>query len=256
MIVLENVSKHYGDSSAPAIANISLRMESESLTVLLGESGCGKTTALKLINRLVEPTSGQISIDGENINALDPIELRRRIGYAFQGIGLFPHMNVAQNIAVVPELLGWERSEIEARAIELLEMVGLPPALYAARYPTELSGGQQQRVGVVRALAARSRILLMDEPFAALDPITRDELQSELKELQQRLGLTIVLVTHDVTEALLLADQIAVMKNGALLAHDKPANLIANPPHEYVQQLMQMPQRQAAKVAELAQHQS
>jgi osmoprotectant transport system ATP-binding protein len=256
MIELENVSKCYGQKPAPAVANVSLQIRAESLNVLLGESGCGKTTTLKLMNRLVEPTSGRIMIDGEDVNTLDPIDLRRRIGYAFQGIGLFPHMSVAQNIAIVPELLGWARSEIESRTNELLEMVNLAPAQYAQRYPAELSGGQQQRVGVVRALAARARILLMDEPFGALDPITRDELQTELKGLQHRLGLTIVLVTHDVTEALLLADRIAIMKDGALLAHDTPANLIADPPHEYVQQLMQMPQRQAAKVAEFAPHAS
>lgn len=252
MIEFENVSKHYPGSSAAAVDSVSLQIEAESLHVLLGESGCGKTTALKMMNRLVDATSGRISFDGEDINTLDPIELRRRIGYAFQGIGLFPHMSVARNIAIVPELLGWPASDISARTSELLEMVGLDPDRYAERFPSELSGGQQQRVGVIRALAARARVLLMDEPFGALDPITRDELQTELRSLQQRLGLTIVLVTHDVTEALLLADRIAVMKDGALLAHDSPAALIAEPPHEYVHQLMQMPRRQAARVAEFA----
>ncbi len=252
MIEFDEVSKHFTGASAAAVDSISLRIEAESLNVLLGESGCGKTTTLKMINRLVEATSGRIHFEGQDIATLDPIELRRRIGYAFQGIGLFPHMSVADNVGVVPDLLGWSAGDIAARTSELLDLVGLDPSVFAKRYPAELSGGQQQRVGVVRALAARPRVLLMDEPFGALDPITRDELQRELKSLQEKLGLTIVLVTHDVTEALLLADRIAIMKDGALLAHDTPAALIANPPHEYVQQLMEMPQRQAAQVAKFA----
>ncbi|MGD2166707.1 MAG: ABC transporter ATP-binding protein [Gammaproteobacteria bacterium] len=252
MIELESVSKRYTGDSAAAVDDVSLRIDAGFLHVVLGESGCGKTTTLKMMNRLVEASSGRITFEGQDITTLDPIDLRRRIGYAFQGIGLFPHMSVAENIAIVPELLGWREADITARTNELLEMVGLEPELYAKRFPGELSGGQQQRVGVVRALAARSRVLLMDEPFGALDPITRDELQSELRNLQVRLGLTVVLVTHDVTEALLLADRIAVMKGGRVLAHDTPAALSAEPPHEYVQRLMQMPQRQAAKVAQFA----
>lgn len=248
MIRFENVSKQFGPRTAPAVENLDLQIESESLTVILGESGSGKTTTLRLINRLIDATSGRILIDGRDITTLDPIELRRSIGYAFQGIGLFPHLSVAQNIAIVPELLRWPSADIESRITELLELAGLDPDTYAQRYPGELSGGQQQRVGVARALAARSRILLMDEPFGALDPITRDELQSELKRIHERLGLTIVLVTHDVTEALLLADRIAVMKGGALLAHDSPGRLLASPPHEYVRNIMQMPQRQAERV--------
>jgi osmoprotectant transport system ATP-binding protein len=252
MIEFENVSKHYPGGSAAAVDSVSLRIEAESLNVLLGESGCGKTTTLKMMNRLVDATSGRIRFENEDIAALDPIDLRRRIGYAFQGIGLFPHMSVAENVGIVPNLLGWSAADIASRTTELLELVGLDPAVFAERHPAELSGGQQQRVGVVRALAARARVLLMDEPFGALDPITRDELQRELKSLQEKLGLTIVLVTHDVTEALLLADRIAVMKGGRLLAHDTPAALIADPPHEYVRRLMEMPQRQAAQVAEFA----
>lgn len=249
MIEFENVSKHYGTDSAPAVDNVSFHVETGSLNVILGESGSGKTTTLKLINRLAEATSGRIAVDGRNITALDPIELRRQIGYAFQGIGLFPHMSVAQNIGIVPELLNWPAPDIAHRTNELLELIGLAPAEYAERAPGELSGGQRQRVGVARALAARPRVLLMDEPFGALDPITRDELQSEFRTLQQQLEVTVVLVTHDVTEALLLADQIAVMKDGALLAHDSPTALMSTSDNEYVQQLMQMPKRQADRVA-------
>jgi osmoprotectant transport system ATP-binding protein len=252
MIEFENVSKQFPGSPAAAVDSISLRIEAESLNVLLGESGCGKTTTLKMMNRLVDATSGRISFDDEDIATLDPIELRRRIGYVFQGIGLFPHMSVADNVAIVPDLLGWTPTDIAARTSELLDLVGLDPSVFAERYPAELSGGQQQRVGVIRALAAKPRVLLMDEPFGALDPITRDELQRELRSLQAQLGITIVLVTHDVTEALLLADRIAVMKDGVLLAHDTPATLTAKPPHEYVRKLMEMPQRQAAEVAKYA----
>lgn len=249
MIEFENVSKHFSGSERAAVDNMSLRVEAESLLVLLGESGCGKTTTLKMINRLVDATSGRITFDGQDVTTLDPIALRRQVGYAFQGIGLFPHMSVAENIGIVPTLLGWAQSAIDTRTNELLELVGLDPQVFATRYPAALSGGQRQRVGVVRALAARPRVLLMDEPFGALDPITRDELQRELRALQQRLQLTIVLVTHDVTEALLLADRIAVMKDGVMLAHDTPAALIAEPPHDYVRQLMEMPRRQAAQLA-------
>ena len=252
MITLEAVSKSYARSTAPAVSDVSLTVAAQSLLVLLGESGCGKTTTLKMINRLVEPSSGRISVGGNDIHSVDPIDLRRQIGYVFQGIGLFPHIDVAANVATVPRLLRWPAAKIRSRVEELLEMVGLPPADYRHRYPGELSGGQQQRVGVARALAASPKVLLMDEPFGALDPLTRDELQRQLKELQVSLGLTIVLVTHDVTEALLLADSIAVMKAGVVLGHDAPSRLIADPPHEYVRALMEMPKRQAAKVAKMA----
>ena len=252
MIELEAVSKSYASGAPPAVEKLSLAIDAGSLHVLLGESGSGKTTVLKMINRLVERSSGRIRLDGEDIDAIEPIALRRRIGYAFQGIGLFPHMTVAENIAIVPELLGWEPGAVAARTDELLELVGLAPATFRPRYPRELSGGQQQRVGVARALAGRARVLLMDEPFGALDPITRDELQTELRRLQRTLGLTVLLVTHDVNEALLLADRIAVMKDGRLLGHDTPARLLNDPPHDYVQALMAMPRRQTARLAELA----
>ena len=252
VITLEHVSKAY-PAAVHAVRDVSLAVEPESLLVLLGESGSGKTTTLKMINRLVEPSSGRITVAGEDVRALDPIDLRRRIGYAFQGIGLFPHLDVAANIATVPRLLRWPAPAIAARVDELLEMVGLS-AEFRGRYPRELSGGEQQRVGVARALAARPQVVLMDEPFGALDPITRDELQAELKMLQQSLGLTIVLVTHDVTEALLLADRVAVMHDGVIVGHDTPTRLLASPPHDYVRALMEMPQRQAGRLAQMALH--
>ncbi len=250
MITLENVSKVYSRSGAPAVTGVNLVVESNSVLVLVGESGSGKTTALKLINRLIEPSSGRITIDGADVRAIDPIVLRRSIGYAFQGIGLFPHMTVGENVAVVPRLLRWPRPEIEMRVDELLHLMGLPPDEYRDRYPSALSGGQQQRIGVARALAGRAKVLLMDEPFGALDPITRDELQVEVKRLQRSLELTVVLVTHDITEAFLLADKIAVMKGGRILAHDTPAAVLSAS-HEYVRHLMEMPKRQADRVAQL-----
>lgn len=252
MIEFDNVSKSYANSSLHAVRNLSLKIESESLVVILGESGSGKTTMLKMINRLIDSSAGRIQVDGEDITELDPIQLRRRIGYAIQGVGLFPHCTVGDNIAVVPRLLGWSDQAISARVEQLLDIVGMPALQYRQRYPHELSGGQQQRVGVARALAGQSRVLLMDEPFGSLDPITRDELQLELKTLQQSLGLTVVLVTHDVNEALLLADQIGVMRNGQLLCYDSPQRLLREPPDAYVRELMAMPKRQAAKLAELA----
>ena len=248
MISLEGVAKTYDHGMTYAVRDIELTVAQHALLVLLGESGCGKTTTLKMINRLVEPSAGRITLAGEDIRGADPVQLRRRIGYAFQGIGLFPHLTVAENIATVPRLLGWSTTAIRARVDELLDMVGLPPSTYAARYPHELSGGQRQRVGVARAIAARPSVLLMDEPFGALDLITREELQIQLKELQRTLGLTLVLVTHDVTEAILLADRIVVMKDGEIAGQGTPNALLSDASHPYVKSLMDMPRRQVNRI--------
>lgn len=252
MITLESVSKTYDDGLNYAVRDVTLAVEEHSLLVLLGESGCGKTTTLKTINRLEELSAGRITVAGEDIQSMDPVQLRRRIGYVFQGIGLFPHLTVAENIATVPRLLAWSPRDIEARVRELLDMMGMQSDDYAERYPGELSGGQQQRVGVARALAAQPKVLLMDEPFGALDPITRDDLQDQLKDLQKSLGLTVVLVTHDMTEALLLADMIAVMKEGQVLGYGTPGEMMSGPQHEYVKTLMAMPKKQADRVEQIA----
>jgi osmoprotectant transport system ATP-binding protein len=206
-----------------------------------------------MINRLVEPSSGRIVVDGRNVGDLDAVELRRGIGYVFQGIGLFPHMTVAENVGIVPKLLQWEPSLIRARVDELLEMMSLSPREYAQRAPAELSGGQQQRVGVARALAAGPKIVLMDEPFGALDPVTRDSLQSEFKALQKSLALTVVMVTHDMTEALLMADRIAVMHEGQLLQLGTPHRLLTHPDHPQVAALLETPRRHASRLEDLLQ---
>jgi osmoprotectant transport system ATP-binding protein len=247
MISLRSVCKTYpGD--VHAVDDLSLEVARGETVVLLGASGCGKTTTLKMINRLVECTSGEIHVDGRDVCETDPVLLRRHIGYVFQGIGLFPHWSVAANVAAVPTLLGWTPTRIEARVDELLELVGLPGAEYRTRRPHELSGGQQQRVGVARALAAEARVLLMDEPFGALDPVTRDSLQQELIRMRTQLDLTIVLVTHDVTEALLLADRVAVLGQGRLQQVGPPAELFARPASDDVARLLEMPRRQAERL--------
>tara|TARA_S200000501_G_scaffold4517_1_gene3920 strand:- start:408 stop:1175 length:768 start_codon:yes stop_codon:yes gene_type:complete len=251
MIELRNINKSFDDERSFAVSDISLRVEKGQLLGLIGESGSGKTTTLKMINRLKEPSSGTIKVNGGNILHQDAIDLRRSIGYVFQGIGLFPHYTVLENVAAVPSLLKWELSDIHSRCEEVLQMVGLSIGEFGGRYPSQLSGGQQQRVGVARALAASPEVMLMDEPFGALDPITRADLQEEFKRIQQQLNLTVIMVTHDMTEALLMADLIAVMKSGRILQIGSPKELLNHPEHDYVKKLIEMPRRRANRLEEL-----
>ncbi len=252
MIVLDNVKKHYPGSPAAAVDGVSAEVSEGETLVLLGESGCGKTTTLKMINRLLDPTSGTIHVNGLDVSQSEPTALRRSIGYVFQGIGLFPHMTIGQNIATVPRLLRWSSDEIDRRINEVMETVGLSSPEFRDRYPSALSGGQRQRVGVARALAARPKVMLMDEPFGALDPITRDELQQEFTRIRRALNLTVVLVTHDMTEALLLADRIAVMRGGRIVQKGTPHQLLTHPEDAYVRRLMETPKRQADELEALA----
>ncbi|RSM75966.1 ABC transporter ATP-binding protein [Kibdelosporangium aridum] len=233
-IQLTEVTKRYG-RRPPAVDNFSITIPAGEIVVFVGPSGCGKTTTMRMINRLIEPTSGRITIGGEDTSTLDPDKLRRTIGYAIQQAGLFPHMTVGQNVSVVPGLLGWDRTKIADRVEEMLDLVGLDPAEYRDRYPRELSGGQQQRVGVARALAADPPVLLMDEPFGAVDPITRGNLQDELMRLQAELRKTIVFVTHDFDEAVKLGDRIAVLGDQSkILQYDTPEAVLANPADDTV----------------------
>ena len=232
-IVLDQVTKSYANQPVSAVENFSMTAEPGELIMFVGPSGCGKTTTMKMINRIIEPTSGSISIDGRDVLSLDPHELRRHIGYVIQQIGLFPHMTIAENIAVVPKLLGWNKGKIGDRIDELLSTVELDPKLFAHRYPKQLSGGQQQRVGVARALAADPPVMLMDEPFGATDPITREKLQAEFLRLQETLGKTIIFVTHDFDEAVRLGDRIAVLSDRSQIEQfDTPANILAAPAND------------------------
>jgi osmoprotectant transport system ATP-binding protein len=249
---LKNVSKSYDGGRTHAVDDVSLSAATGELVVLVGESGCGKTTTLKIINRLVEPTGGTVLVDGIDAASTDPVELRRSIGYVFQGIGLFPHMSIGRNVGIIPRLLGWDEERISARISELLELVHLDPDVYRERMPFELSGGQRQRVGFARALAVGPSLMLLDEPFGALDPITREELRVEFAELQRRLGLTAVLVTHDMSEALLMGDRIIVMRDGRIVRQDSPAGMMSDPGDPYVARLMATPKHQAARLAEIA----
>jgi osmoprotectant transport system ATP-binding protein len=251
MIVLKQVSKTY-ETGHVAVCNVSLHVPAGQMLVLLGGSGCGKTTTLKMINRLVEPTSGRIEVDGRDVLSVDPVQLRRSIGYVLQGSGLFPHLSVAENIAVVPRLLGWPVERIDKRIEELLSLVHLPPQEFRSRMPRQLSGGQQQRVGFARALAAGPKVMLLDEPFGALDPITRDEVRNEFLHIRRQLQLTAVMVTHDITEALLAADLIAVMNAGRLLRVGPPHELLQHPGDDFVAALLSSPKRQAEQLAALA----
>jgi len=246
MISLKHVSKSFDGGTHPAVDDVSLDIREGETLVLLGSSGSGKTTLLKLTNRLLEPTSGTIEVDGEDIATKDPILLRRSIGYVFQGIGLFPNMTVEENVAIVPRLLGWSSEKRRARARELLRLVGLEPAAHADRFPDELSGGQQQRVGVGRALAADPDYLLMDEPFGALDALTRDILQQELLALREQLKKTIVFVTHDIFEALTLGDRLAVLHAGRLEQIGTREEILRTPATDFVRELFAKPAQQLA----------
>jgi len=241
MIAIEGLTKIY--DSVTAVDDVSLVVEAGALTVVVGASGSGKSTLLRMVNRLVEPSSGRVRIDGRDAAELPVHELRRGIGYAIQNHGLFPHRTVAQNIATVPTLLGWARSRIDARVEDLLNLFQLEPATYAGRYPHELSGGQQQRVGVARALAAEPKLLLMDEPFGALDPLIRAKAQDDLKAIQRQLSTTILLVTHDMEEAIRLGDRIAVMDGGKLLQYAPPAEILVHPATAYVGELIGVGER-------------
>lgn len=243
-VSIEGVSKSFDGGHAYAVRNLSLQIVKSEFLALVGGSGSGKTTTLKMINRLIAQDAGKISIFGQQADTLAGHDLRRSIGYVFQGVGLFPHMTVAENVAVTPKLLGWSRTEVAARVSELLELVELPAAKYAARAPHMLSGGQRQRVGFARAIAARASVVLMDEPFGALDSVTRVTLGEAYRRLHDAVGLTTVMVTHDLTEAILLADRIGVMRNGELIALGEPRTLleIDNP---YVRELFEAPRRQA-----------
>jgi osmoprotectant transport system ATP-binding protein len=235
MIRLDHVGKRYPGAAVDAVSDLTIHVQAGEIVVLVGPSGCGKTTIMRLINRLIEPSSGRIYLDGEDITSVNADQLRRRIGYVIQQIGLFPHLTIAANIALIPRTLGWPRKRVRDRVDEMLTLVGLDPDTYRRRYPKQLSGGQQQRIGVARALAADPPVMLMDEPFGAIDPITRDRLQDELLALQARIRKTIVVVTHDIQEAIKLGDRIAIFAEGGHLAqYDTPARILSDPADAFV----------------------
>ena len=253
MIELDEVSKRYATSGDRwAVRRVSLRVAPRELVAVLGESGSGKTTLIKMVNRLIDPDEGCVRVGGKDVREHDIVALRRTIGYVIQLAGLFPHLTVGDNVAVVPRLLRWTPGAITARTDELLALVGLDPAVYRDRFPDQLSGGQRQRAGVARALAARPSVLLLDEPFGALDPITRAALQGELRTIHRELELTTIMVTHDLIEALTLADRIAVMYRGELRQVGAPAELMTAPADDYVAQLMSMVRHQADALRGLA----
>jgi osmoprotectant transport system ATP-binding protein len=233
LIQFIDVTKRYNDGMV-AVNGINLEIKQGELVTLIGPSGCGKTTMMKMINRLVEPSSGRILVDGKDISKINPVELRRNIGYVIQHIGLFPHMTIRDNVAIVPKLKKMNRTEYDKRIDQLLEMVGLDPSQYADRYPSELSGGQQQRIGVIRALAAEPPIILMDEPFSALDPISREQLQDDLTRLQEEVKKTIVFVSHDMDEALKISDRIVLMTAGEIVQMDTPDRILRRPKNDFV----------------------
>jgi osmoprotectant transport system ATP-binding protein len=247
-IAFDRATRRFGDNGFKAVDAVTLTVPARQFLAVVGASGSGKTTLLRMINRLIAPDEGVVSVDGEDVMRLDPIALRRRIGYVFQGVGLFPHMTVAENIAITPRLLGAKRSAVSRRVDELLDLVRLDREVYRERFPHELSGGQRQRVGVARALAAEPRIVLMDEPFGALDPLTRDALGSDYRALHDRLQLTTAMITHDMQEALLLADRIVVMQTGRVIADGTPQALMGDDQPDDVRELMQMPRRNAERL--------
>ena len=239
VVAFEHVTKRYPGADTPAVDDLSLEVPAGEICVLVGPSGCGKTTSMRMVNRLIEPSGGRITIDGRDVASLPAVELRRGIGYVIQQVGLFPHLTIGANTAVVPKLLGWDRARMRERTDELLELVGLPPGEYRDRYPAELSGGERQRVGVARALAADPPVMLMDEPFGAVDPIRRERLQNEFLRLQERVRKTIIFVTHDVDEAIKMGDRIAILQRGGILAqYDTPAAILANPASEFVERFV------------------
>lgn len=256
MIRVEQLSKSYDHGESHAVQAVNFEVEEGQLLALIGASGCGKTTTLKMINRLIEPTGGRVYIDNEDASTLDAVTLRRRIGYVIQGVGLFPHYTVSDSVSTVPWLLGWEKARRLERADAMLELVGLDPNQYRSRMPHELSGGEQQRVGVARALAAEPRLMLLDEPFGALDPITRAEVQEEFKRIQEQLSLTAIMVTHDMAEALLMADQIAVMLEGAIVQVGTPYELLTAPAHPYVEALVALPKSRADRLEAITRKES
>ena len=229
MIRLVGLTKTFADAPRPAIDNLGLSVAAGEVCVLIGPSGCGKTTTMRMINRLIEPDAGTIEVGGHDVTHTDPVELRRGIGYVIQQVGLFPHMTIAGNVATVPRLLGWGEARVASRVDELLALVGMEPATFRDRYPRELSGGQRQRVGVARALAADPPVLLMDEPFGAIDPINRARLQDEFLKIQRQLKKTVVFVTHDIDEAIKVGDRIALLRDGRLVQHATPADMLAHP---------------------------
>ena len=247
LIAFSHVGKSFDGGRVKAVDDVSLEVAAGEFLAIVGGSGSGKTTLLRLANRLIDADAGTITVEGEDVRAVDPVSLRRRIGYVFQSGGLFPHFSVAGNIGITPKLLGTSPAEISSQVDELLDLVRLDRAQYRDRFPHELSGGQRQRVGVARALAARPKIVLMDEPFGALDPLTRDALGDDFRGLHNKLGLTTVMITHDMTEAILLADRIAVMRAGRLLAQGTPAELARNG-DAYVGELLRTPRRQAERL--------
>lgn len=234
MIRLEQVTKLFDGHARPAVDAIELEVPDGETCVLIGPSGCGKTTTLRMVNRLIEPSSGRIIVQGEDVTRADPVQLRRHIGYVIQGIGLFPHMSVAANVATVPRLLGWPKPRIAHRVDEMLSLVGLDPTSFGQRKPASLSGGQRQRVGVARALAADPPVMLMDEPFGAVDPVVRSRLQGEFAEILRRLGKTVIMVTHDIDEAVRMGDRIAIMRAGRILQHATPDRILSRPADDFV----------------------